>query len=96
MARKRAWARVSGRVQGVSFRWYTQQEAQKLGLSGWVRNRRDGTVELECEGEAARVDALLAWLERGSPSSRVENVERRELDADEANAALDFRIAPTV
>ncbi len=96
MARKRAWARVSGRVQGVSFRWYTQREAGKLGLVGWVRNRLDGSVELECEGEAARVDALLAWLERGSPGSRVDKVERRELDAGKANAELDFRIAPTV
>ena len=96
MATKRAWAQVRGRVQGVSFRWYTQQEAQKLGLTGWVRNRRDGSVELECEGEAAQVDALLAWLDRGSPSSRVEKVERRELEAAQADAELDFRIAPTV
>ena len=96
MATKRAWAQVRGRVQGVSFRWYTQQEAQKLGLTGWVRNRRDGSVELECEGEAAQVDALLAWLDRGSPSSRVEKVERRELEAGQAHAELDFRIAPTV
>lgn len=96
MATKRVWAQVRGRVQGVSFRWYTQQEAQKLGLVGWVRNRRDGSVELECEGEAAQVDALLAWLDRGSPGSRVEKVERRELETGQANAELDFRIAPTV
>ena len=96
MATKRAWARVSGRVQGVYFRACTQQEAQRLGLSGWVRNRRDGSVELECEGEAGQVDALLAWLERGSPNSRVERVESREIATGNAAGELDFRIAPTV
>ncbi|MGV1100649.1 acylphosphatase [Thiovibrio sp. JS02] len=74
MARKRVVARVEGIVQGVYFRDYTQKEARSLGLSGWVRNRADGSVEAVLEGESEQVDKMLAWLETGSPMAQVEKV----------------------
>ncbi len=65
---------VSGIVQGVSFRYYTVEEARRLGVAGWVRNLPDGRVEAEAEGERARVEALVAWCGRGPPAARVDGV----------------------
>jgi len=78
MSRKRIRAIVYGRVQRVAFREYTRQEAARLGVSGWVRNQPDGTVAVLCEGEAAQVDALVAWLSVGSPYAMVSRVESVE------------------
>mgnify|MGYP001160173701 CR=1 FL=1 len=69
---------VSGRVQGVAFRWCAVEEATRLGLRGWVRNRRDGRVEALAEGSPAQVDAFQAWCRTGPPSARVERVEASE------------------
>ena len=66
--------RIHGIVQGVGFRYSLQREAQRLGLAGWVRNRRDGTVEAVVEGPAAAVEAIVAWSNRGPPSARVDAV----------------------
>lgn len=66
---------VSGRVQGVSFRYYTYQEAQRLGLSGEAINLRDGRVKVLACGESTAVDKLCAWLYQGSPLADVTNVE---------------------
>ena len=66
---------VTGRVQGVSFRQYTVDEARGLGVRGWVRNTSDGKVEAEVEGERAAVEALLRALRRGPPAADVEEVE---------------------
>ena len=63
--------RVSGRVQGVWFRGWTVERAVALGLSGWVRNRVDGTVEALFSGEAAAVDAMVEECRRGPPAARV-------------------------
>jgi acylphosphatase len=71
---KRLEATVYGRVQGVSFRYYTQQKANELNLTGWVANQPDGTVRVVAEGPADQVEQLLKWLWRGSPAARVENV----------------------
>ena len=62
---ERLHATVEGRVQGVGFRYFTQQQAVKLGLTGWVRNRWDGTVEVTAEGTRAQLEALLSALRRG-------------------------------
>jgi len=78
MSRKRVEAIVHGRVQGVAFREYTRREAERLGVSGWVKNQLDGTVAVLCEGEEAQVDALMAWLSIGSPYARVTQVDRFE------------------
>jgi acylphosphatase len=67
-------ARVTGRVQGVGFRYSCCHEARRLGLSGWVRNNMNGDVEVWAEGTREQLDALLLWLRRGSPGARVDAV----------------------
>ncbi|MBV5317108.1 MAG: acylphosphatase [Desulfobulbaceae bacterium] len=79
MDRKRIQAMVHGRVQGVAFREYTRREASRLGLSGWVGNLPDGTVQVMFEGSATQTEALLSWLAIGSPYSHVTRVEYNEL-----------------
>lgn len=66
---------VHGMVQGVGFRYSTQREGEKLGLTGYVRNLDDGSVEVVACGEAGQVEKLLAWLKAGGPrSARVDKV----------------------
>lgn len=65
---------VHGVVQGVGFRYAMQREAIRLGLVGWVRNRRDGTVEAVVSGPESAVQAIIAWAHRGPPAARVESV----------------------
>lgn len=82
-------ATVTGRVQGVSFRWYTEKRAAELGLTGWVRNQDDGSVRLEAQGPAEAVDQLVAWLHEGPAHARVDGVR---VDAIETRAEeRDFR-----
>ncbi|HEY3587562.1 MAG TPA: acylphosphatase [Myxococcaceae bacterium] len=66
---------VVGRVQGVAFRVYAVDEATRLGLSGWVRNRHDGTVEAQAEGTPEAVEAFVAWCHHGPPAARVKEVQ---------------------
>jgi len=68
---------VSGRVQGVGFRWSARAEAERLGVAGWVRNRPDGTVEAEVEGSPEAVQGMLAWLGHGPAGARVTGVDTR-------------------
>ena len=75
-ARQRLTARVSGRVQGVGFRYWTVRQATSLGLVGWVMNHyAENAVELVAEGDPVALDALERQLQRGPPGSRVEHVE---------------------
>ena len=71
---------VSGKVQGVGFRYHTQSTATRLGVGGWVRNTQDGRVEIVVEGEEAIVEKFLAWCRQGPTSSKVDEVavEKRE------------------
>ncbi len=71
----RAHLRISGRVQGVYYRASMVQEAQKLGLTGWVRNRDDGSVETVAEGARADIEALIAWSHHGPAGARVDKIE---------------------
>ncbi len=73
----RAHAVVTGRVQGVGFRYTTVDQARRLGVCGWVRNQADGSVEVELEGERAGVEALVRFLHRGPAGARVEDVALR-------------------
>ena len=66
--------RVTGRVQGVAFRWYAEQQAAQLGVAGWVRNDPDGSVAAHVEGPPDAVDAMVAWCRRGPSSARFEHV----------------------
>jgi len=86
--------RVSGRVQGVGYRVSLQDEARKLGVSGWVRNRRDGTVEAVLQGSPASVDALIAWARQGPPGSRV--TELKESAAPDEPHHARFELRPTL
>jgi acylphosphatase len=81
MASSAVRAVISGRVQGVGFRYYARERAGGLGLSGWVRNRDDGNVELEAEGNPESIEAFSRWLSKGPPSARVESVELEEIPA---------------
>jgi len=89
----RVHARVRGHVQGVYFRASTQEEARRLGLAGWVRNRRDGTVELVAEGTRAQIDALLDYVAVGPPLATVREVER--VDCEPVGLEGGFAVRPT-
>ena len=66
--------RISGRVQGVYYRASMTEEATRLGLQGWVRNRKDGSVEALAQGPASAVQALIDWAHQGPRLARVEGV----------------------
>ena len=67
-----------GRVQGVGFRAFVEDVASARGLTGWVRNRRSGSVEAVLAGEAADVDAVIEACRKGPPSARVDRIDQRE------------------
>lgn len=80
MEQIRVRASITGRVQGVWYRGSTQERASSLGLSGWVRNRPDGSVELEAQGSEAAVQALLEWCHQGPPAARVRAVDSERIE----------------
>lgn len=82
---------VSGRVQGVWFRQSTLQEATRLGVDGWVRNLADGRVEAWAQGEAAAVDALVAWCGRGPARAEVTGVDVDDVAPDAALRGFEVR-----
>jgi acylphosphatase len=83
---------IRGRVQGVGFRYAFVDEARSRKLRGWVRNRRDGSVEAIVAGPAADVDAIVAWSRRGPSDAQVTAVETTATNGDFAG----FEVAPTV
>ena len=78
---------ISGRVQGVGYRYWVEQQARALGLEGWVRNRRDGSVEALFAGPADVVSDMVVSSRRGPSSARVDAVQEEPADPD----ALDLR-----
>jgi len=82
---------ISGRVQGVGFRFAFADEARERRLLGWVRNRRDGSVEAIVAGPEADVEAMVAWARRGPPAARVAAVSVEMVEGEFS----DFDIAPT-
>ena len=85
--------RIEGKVQGVWFRAWAAEEATARGLRGWVRNRRDGSVEAQFAGPAEKVDDMLAACRRGPPHARVERIIAAPVEDD---GAPGFRSLPTV
>ncbi len=82
---------IQGRVQGVGYRWSLCEQANRLGLSGWVRNRCDGSVEALVIGRSAAIDDLLTWAQRGPPMARVDKVTVSEGNAGELARGEGFR-----
>ena len=85
---------IRGRVQGVGYRYAMIDAATARGVAGWVCNRRDGTVEALVQGDAAEVEAVVAWCRRGPPAARVEEVLALPAAADPA--VVDFSHRPTL
>ena len=90
MGLKQIQMRVHGRVQGVFFRASAQREAKRLGLTGYVRNRNDSSVELVAEGEETGIKDLIAWAQSGPSAARVDKVDIRWRSF--AGDFYDFRI----
>ena len=88
---KRVRVTISGRVQGVGFRYFTQREGERLGLVGWVKNLPNGGVEMEAEGDEAQVDAFVEAMRRGPPASRVLDCQIVEIPANRRDVAFDVR-----
>lgn len=81
---------VEGRVQGVGFRWWTVRTAREEGLTGWVRNRVDGTVEVQAAGPREALDRFAERLGKGPPAARVTEV--REVAPEGPQRARDFEV----
>jgi acylphosphatase len=89
--------RITGMVQGVGYRYALQREAARLGVSGWVRNRSDGSVEAVVQGAQQAVDALAAWARRGPPAARVSDViTATPVAAEQAHRYEGFEIRATL
>ena len=84
---------IAGRVQGIGYRDWMMQEAVRLGVHGWVRNRRDDTVEALVSGEEGAVQALLSACRQGPPAARIDTITEEFTDPPDAPG---FRRAPTV
>jgi len=82
---------VSGRVQGVGFRYAAVREGRRLGLAGWARNTPDGNVEIVAEGPPVALQTFVAWCHQGPPSARVTAVRERGEADDEPLAAFAIR-----
>jgi len=80
---------ITGRVQGVGFRYSMQREAERLDVHGWVRNRRDGSVEALVQGSEAAIAAITDWARRGPPGARVEDVRVSNADAEVPHASFE-------
>lgn len=74
---------VTGRVQGVGFRAATCRQAAQSGVSGWVRNRRDGSVEILAYGSLESVASLQQWARRGPPAARVQSMRADRINSDQ-------------
>ena len=89
---RRAHVWITGRVQGVSFRYACERVARAAGVAGWVRNRIDGRVEAVFEGAPAAVEEVVEWCNQGPSAARVTHVERRDEEPVDEPA---FHVAPT-
>lgn len=85
---------IEGVVQGVGYRYAFAERATALGLAGWVRNRGNGAVEASVHGQAAALDAIVAWAHQGPPAARVSRVQVAD-EAEPAPASAEFEIRPT-
>lgn len=91
LALSKAHLRISGHVQGVFYRHTTREKAAMLGLSGWVRNMPDGSVEAEAVGPKDGIEELIAWCWQGPPAARVTDVHVRWFDVGDEAAVVSRR-----
>ena len=91
MAGRALRGRVYGRVQGVGFRYYTQMTARHLGVTGWVRNRMDGSVEVYAQGDRQSLASFEAYLRDGPPSAHVDRADIRYVDSDDTFDSFSVR-----
>jgi acylphosphatase len=82
---------VSGRVQGVYFRMYTQNKAKKLGIKGCARNLPDGRVEIIAEADHSTIEKLIKWSHKGPVTARVDHVEINDLESDDVFTSFDIK-----
>jgi acylphosphatase len=71
--------KVYGKVQGVGFRFYTQKTAREMGVKGYVKNERDGSVYIEAEAEAEIIQSFIHWVEKGPEWSRVDEIQVQDM-----------------
>jgi acylphosphatase len=86
--------RISGKVQGVGYRWFVKETAARHSVAGWVRNALDGSVEGEAKGGIPAIDGFLKELKSGHPWAAVEKAETQEM-LDQETPEKDFHIKPT-
>lgn len=79
MTKKAIRLTIHGKVQGVGFRYYTQQKAQELNLEGWVKNQPDGTVYVETEGKKQAIESFIDWCKMGPAMAQVRLVQQQEI-----------------
>lgn len=87
----RFWVRVEGRVQGVGFRWFVRDQAENLGLTGWVRNESDGSVEGEIQGVEDSIERMLLALEQGPCASKVEALQKNPRTVSKGEKGFQIR-----
>lgn len=87
--------RISGRVQGVGYRDALRRQALACGLAGWVRNRRDGTVEAVLQGDARSIEKVVAWARHGPPAARVDRVDAEAAVGEADRPYAGFNELPT-
>ena len=93
---KATWhLRISGRVQGVGYRYSLCAQAQANGITGWVRNRRDGTVEAVLQGSPGAMEKIMAWARRGPPGARVAAVSSQDAQGEFDRPYSGFEQLPT-
>lgn len=85
------YLRICGRVQGVGFRFYMRRKAAALALTGWVRNRRDGSVDAVVQGAPEAVETMIAWARHGPPSAKVTGITVEDAEGSYA----EFSTLPT-
>jgi acylphosphatase len=88
---RRVKLQVSGRVQGVYFRMFTQKKARHLDIKGCVRNLPDGRVEIIAEADHASIEQLIKWCHKGPITARVDHVDIIELESDEILTTFEIR-----
>ena len=87
--------RIAGRVQGVGYRYALHAEAQANGINGWVRNRRDGTVEAVVQGDPQALERIVAWARHGPPAARVTEVSQQAAQGEFDRPYGGFEQLPT-